>query len=144
MEQFVKDAPLDFMLRNIAVQGSEDLKQPAWLEDGIISYLIGKNAAIVEQGSTQDPQSAVRADYVISYKLVEEKKDSVRVAFKLIDGKSNRLLKYVTVKGEQPQVKIDYERRVAPAPYVKPQGKPVGLYLIIGGLLLGYALIPKI
>ena len=143
IEQFLTNVPEDFKLKNISVIGSEELKQPAWLEDGIITYFVENKISIVEHNPVQTAASG-NIDYIVSYKLVDEKKNLVKVAFKLIDGNNSKLVKYLTVQGQQPEERLSYDNRVAPAPYVKPQGKPWGLYIIIGALLAGYALVPKI
>lgn len=142
VDQFIQEAPMDFKMKNIALSFNETQKEAGWLQDGVLTALLNKSISIVEQNKAS--QEGLSAEYVLNCTLIEDKKDSVKIGFKLIDARTNRLVKYYAAKASETPEKFDYERRAPQPAYVKPQGRPWGLYVLVGTLLVGYILIPKL
>ncbi len=135
VDAFLGDLPADIRARTFMVPDSESLKQPAWLENDIMTELVSTNTAIAQ----------ANADYAINYKLIEDKKDYVKIAFRLIDAKTEKLVSYKTVTaGDQMQTAFDYEHKVAPKPVVKESGTRWGLLVLLGIIVAGVALTSKI
>ncbi|MFH1369364.1 MAG: DUF4136 domain-containing protein [Elusimicrobiota bacterium] len=142
VEQFVASAPDDFKAKNISLVSNADPKNAGWMEEGIVSAFMSMGISIIEQ--TGSLQGTVQPDYIVNYNLIEQKKESVKIGFKLVDGKTGKLIKYSTMKGTQVPENFDYERRVPKPAYQRVEGTPWGLFVVIGLVLFGYALQPKI
>jgi hypothetical protein len=144
--EFLKSLPDEVKASNFLVTDAESQKQPAWLEDGVINSLVAEKITIISQVTTGADKAVPNNYYILGYKLVEENKDSLKIAFRLTDARTDKLAYYVSVKNgaASKTEKYNYEHRVAPKPYVKHEGTQWGLLILFGLVVAGIALQPKI
>lgn len=134
VDEFLKSLPQGYETKSFKITESGVLRQPAWLEDAITSEMMAKKLALMENN----------ADYLLDYKLIEDKKNSVKISFKLVDGKTDKVVSYSSIKAGEKEEKIDYEHRVKKNTYVKTEGVQWGLIILVGMVLIGVMLQPKI
>jgi hypothetical protein len=135
VDEFIKSLPEGSESKSFQITEAGVLRQPAWLEDVITTEMVAKKIIVMEKN----------ADFILDYKLVEDTKYSVKIGFKLVDGKTDRVISYTTLKGgEQKVEKINYEHRVPRKPFVKTEGTHWGLIALVGMVVVGLLLQPKI
>jgi len=144
-DEFLKTLPDEVKASNFLVTDAESQKQPAWLEDGVIDSLMAAKISIIQQISTGSDKAVPNNYYILGYKLVEENLDSLKIAFKLTDARTDKLAYYASIKNGtvSKAEKFDYEHRAPAKPFVKHKGTEWGLIILLVLIVGGIALQPK-